>query len=718
MITQINLGDVASYRNTTTLNTDKKVNIIYGLNGTGKSTFSNYFYAPDDPKYKDCSHTNDGCKVLVYNQKFIQDNFYSKDSIDGIFSLSKENKEAKEKVEQLGKDIDQLSEKSKGYQADIDKQVGTLKKAKDTAEKKAWEIKTNYSGGDRVLKFCLERLMGNKTVLFDHLVSVPLPAVKPIKTIEQLKEEAAAIDGDKATTYTVLPKISLSELLPEELELLKEIVIGNEDSPIAKLINQLQNSDWVSNGLQYLADIEDETCPFCQSKTITPELITQIKDYFDETYEESKQNIGKILTKYQKIVDSLIDLETYKTSPFSIEFLAEMTESYASIAGTLKSNLLKVQQKEQTPSLKVELEELSEHVASFNKHVDAVNASIGIHNQKIANSTQELKRIKDEFWKIVRWEYDQTIKGYESSKKDSNDKIIKLKAEKENVDTEIVQLEAERTEQQKQTVNIDDSIKNINKGLVDIGITDFHIEKHEKALYRLVRTGTEGPIFLSLSEGEKMIISFLYFRELFKGKQTADEAHVKKIAVIDDPVSSLSHIFVYNIGQLIKNDFFNGDGVEQVFVLTHSLYFFYELVDSNHKRRKENQSLYRLSKNTKGTTIEMMKYEEVQNDYQSYWSVINDKDQPAALIANCMRNVVEYFFNFVQKSDLSNVMQKQELQDVKYQAFIRYINRESHSLGQNIIDFKEFDYGAFREGLRLLFEITGYPEHYQKMSQI
>lgn len=718
MITQINLGDVASYRNTTTLNTDKKVNIIYGLNGTGKSTFSNYFYAPDDPKYKDCSYTNDGCKVLVYNQKFIQDNFYSKDSINGIFSLSKENKEAKEKVEQLGKDIDQLSEKSKCYQADIDKEIGALKKAKDTAEKKAWEIKTNYSGGDRVLKFCLERLMGDKTVLFDHLVSVPLPTVKPVKTIEQLKEEVIAIDGDKANIYNVLPKISLSELLPEELELLKEIVIGNEDSPIAKLINQLKNSDWVSDGLQYLDDIEDETCPFCQSKTITPELIAQIKDYFDETYEESKQNIGKILTKYQKIVDSLTDLEIYKTSPFSIEFLAEMTESYASIAGTLKSNLLKVQKKEQTPSLKVELEELSEHVASFNKHVDAVNASIGIHNQKIANSTQELKRIKDEFWKIVRWEYDQTIKGYESSKKDSNDKIIKWKADKENVDTEIVQLEAERTEQQKQTVNIDDSIKNINKGLVDIGITDFHIEKHEKALYRLVRTGTEEPIFLSLSEGEKMIISFLYFRELFKGKQTADEAHVKKIAVIDDPVSSLSHIFVYNIGQLIKNDFFNADGVEQVFVLTHSLYFFYELVDSNHNRRAKNQSLYRLSKNTKGTTIETMKYEEVQNDYQSYWSVINDKDQPAALIANCMRNVVEYFFNFVQKSDLSNVMQKQELQEVKYQAFIRYINRESHSLGQNIIDFKEFDYEAFREGLRLLFEITGYPEHYQKMSQI
>ncbi|MGT0150811.1 AAA family ATPase [Vibrio metschnikovii] len=110
-----------------------------------------------------------------------------------------------------------------------------------------------------------------------------MPTVKPIKTIEQLKEEVTAIDGDKATTYTVLPKISLSELLPEELELLKEIVIGNEDSSIAKLINQLKNSDWVSDGLRYLDDIKDETCPFCQSKTITPELIAQIKDYFDET---------------------------------------------------------------------------------------------------------------------------------------------------------------------------------------------------------------------------------------------------------------------------------------------------------------------------------------------------------------------------------------------------------------------------------------------------
>ncbi|EPM6339951.1 AAA family ATPase [Vibrio parahaemolyticus] len=718
MISQINFESVASYRAKTSLNTDKKVNIIYGLNGSGKSTFSNYFYKPSDEKFQKCSHTDDDSKILVYNQDFIMDNFYTEDTINGIFSLSKENKEAKEKIEQIAKELDQKKIDSEKYRDKIHKQKDDISKAKEKAQKVVWDIKKNYSGGDRVLEFCLTGLMGRKETLFEHLASIPLASVKPKKTIEQLKEDVAAINGDKATTHSVLPKITLSELSVEDIELLNEVIVGNEDSAVAKLITELNNSDWVSDGLQYLDNIEDDTCPFCQSKTITADLIKQIRDYFDESYEESKTKISNILIKYKKIVDSFPDLETYKTTPFAADKLAEMTESHSLIHEILNSNLRKVEQKEHTPSIKVELESFSAHVTTFNQYVEQVNQSIGAHNQRIANSSNELQKIKNEFWQIVRWEYDQTIKSFDTIESDGDAEIKKLTASKNTVDSDIVSLEEDRVKYQKQTISMEESIININKGLSDIGITDFYIESCGDELYRLVRSGSEGSIFLSLSEGEKMIISFLYFRELFRGKQTADEAHVKKIAVIDDPVSSLSHIFVYNIGQLIKNDFFNSKNLEQVFVLTHSLYFFYELVDANHNRRKANQSLFRLSKNMKGTTIDTMNYEEVQNDYQSYWSVINDENQPPALIANCMRNVVEYFFNFVQKSDLSNVMQKPELQEVKYQAFIRYINRESHSLGQNIFDFKEFDYEAFRDGLKFIFEDTGYSDHYQKMSQI
>ena len=73
-----------------------------------------------------------------------------------------------------------------------------------------------------------------------------------------------------------------------------------------------------------------------------------------------------------------------------------------------------------------------------------------------------------------------------------------------------------------------------------------------------------------------------------------------------------------------------------------------------------------------------MKYEDIQNDYQAYWHIIKDEKQAPALIANCMRNVIEYFFNFVEKQDFAQVFQRPELQEVSYMAFNRYMNRESH----------------------------------------
>ena len=212
-----------------------------------------------------------------------------------------------------------------------------------------------------------------------------------------------------------------------------------------------------------------------------------------------------------------------------------------------------------------------------------------------------------------------------------------------------------------------------------------------------------------------MIISFLYFIELCRGKKSAGDVGGKKIIVIDDPISSLSHIFMFNIGQLIKKEFLFSDTYEQVFLLTHSLYFFYELTDPNHNRRKENQKLFRITKNCDGSQIFNMKYEEIQNDYHSYWQIIKDDKQPPALIANCMRNIIEYFFNFIEKKNLNHVFQKPGLQENKYQAFCRYINRESHSLGQNIFDYKEFNYNDFKETLGLVFQESGYKEHYEEM---
>ena len=332
----------------------------------------------------------------------------------------------------------------------------------------------------------------------------------------------------------------------------------------------------------------------------------------------------------------------------------------------------------------------------------------------------------------MRWDYDQTISSINTDKTSSKSKTDALENTLNSYSEKISAQNLIISEQQKLTVNIEEAIDNIKKGLVDLGIMDFEIKKHADNLYKIVRGEKEDKVFHSLSEGEKMIISFLYFIELCRGKKDAIDTGKKKVIVIDDPISSLSHIYVFNVGRLIKNEFFaqketeinkeTGDKLvvwnykyEQVFILTHSLYFFYEITETNHEIRKENQKLFRLIKNDTGSTFIPMKYEEIQNDYQAYWFIIKDSQQPAALIANCMRNVIEYFFNFVEKKDLNNFFLQEALKANRFQAFYRYINRESHSLGQNIFDFKEFNYQDFRDAFKELFRVAGYEAHYKKM---
>ncbi|WP_151752479.1 AAA family ATPase [Acinetobacter bereziniae] len=718
MINQITLNNIASYKKAIKLETDKKVNIIYGLNGSGKSTFSNYFYSPGSIEFQNCSHQGQYDSILVYNQKFIQDNFYAKDTLNGIFSLSKENKAAQEKVQQITAELQKISEARKKLQLDITQQNTNIKDCKEKAQSKIWDIKTNYSGGDRVLEFCLKGKMGSKEALFNHLLTIPLPTLKPSRTIENLKIDANAIDGDTATKHSLLETLPFMNLPDDDLIILKEIILGSSDSPISNLINKLQNSDWVNEGLKYIELTDNSQCPFCQSRTITKQLVDQINDYFDETYKESLSKVKSVQNRYERIINNIPSLETYSAVPFASNLLIELNEYLTALKNTTNHNLENIKQKVSNPSIQVSIVDTSKIIEELNVRIKIINNDITIHNDKIDNIDNELEKIKSEFWTILRFEYDQTISNF-NQVRDEAEKIIKEKIGVDNnLKIQADQKDKDRIFHQKSTVNIEDAISNINQGLIDIGIIDFHIEKYDEELYRIVRTDSKIKIFSSLSEGEKMIISFLYFRELLRGKLSSTEGQLKKIAIIDDPVSSLSHIFVYNIGRLLRNDFFNSPNITQVFVLTHSLYFFYELTETNPTYRKEKQKLFRLSKNTDGSSIEVMKYEEIQNDYQSYWSIINDDKQPPALIANCMRNIIEYFFNFVQKSDLGNVTQKPELQNVKHQAFIRYINRESHSLGQNIFDFKEFNYNDFKDGLKLIFEHTGYSDHYNKMSKI
>lgn len=137
MITKINLDNIASYKNPTFLETDKKVNLIYGLNGTGKSVLSNFLYNKDDSDFSSCSIKGMGDEdILVYNQKFITDFFYEPDHLKGIFTLSKENKEAEGNIRNAEKEIIKLNKNNSDKTEEIKVSKRVFKGKKNNSEKK------------------------------------------------------------------------------------------------------------------------------------------------------------------------------------------------------------------------------------------------------------------------------------------------------------------------------------------------------------------------------------------------------------------------------------------------------------------------------------------------------------------------------------------------------------------------------------------------------
>lgn len=721
MINKITMNNVASYKKLTYLETDKRVNLLYGLNGTGKSTLSDFLYNKSESRFSNCSieGLRDSDEILVYNQQFIRDNFYETNNIPGIFTLSKENKTINQIIESAKKKLSELEIEKENLIKEENVNCKNYEKEIEDYKNEAWKIKTKYTSGDRVLEFCLEGLKSNKNTLFNYLIGLEKSSDVIEYTINDLKKEATQLElGVEKESAIDMISIDIDRI--EKSELLKKAIVGNKNSTVAEVIEKLNNSDWVNKGIAYVnINEEPALCPFCQHKTITKGFIRQMEDFFDESYKKDRQKLSALLDLYLNKTKNLIDdIEVLKKNRFMENSQKDIDVCILELKTIIEINKDRLQKKIDTPSIVIALESFEASIQQINELIKNTNKNIVEYNKKIENIKESKACIKEKFWKLIRKNFDTTINLY-NIKKEENDKNKKKHEEKLNdINKKIKDQDSIIKVNLKKTVNIDEAVDNINSTLFDIGITDFNIEKHsgDESLYYLKRSkDIENNVFQTLSEGEKMVISFLYFLERCKGNTKLDSTSANKIIVIDDPISSLSHIYVFNIGRLINKEFLRTDKYEQIFILTHSLYFFYELTNLDHEKRNQTQNLFRLCKNDEGSSFSVMKYEEIQNDYQSYWYIVKDKNQPPALIANCMRNIMEYFFNFVEKQDFNNVFQKQELQNTKFIAFSRYMNRESHSKGQNIFDIKEFKYEDFKKAFELVFKHTGYEKHYKKM---
>ncbi|MCV3553245.1 AAA family ATPase [Campylobacter sp. CNRCH_2013_0898h] len=727
MITKISMKNVASFKDETTLETNKRINLIYGLNGAGKTQISKFLANQEDENFKDCKieGLSNEQQILVYNQDFIEKNFYDTDKQQGIFTLSEENTSIKQEIENLQKELIKLKSNQDENERKLKEKQKDIIKIENDFKDDIWKIKQNHSDN---FKDFFEGKMGSKDSFLNFINPkikefLTLDAINQNINLEELKKQYNILTDTTQIKLENINEISNIEFKNIENNLIfNEIIVGNQDSIIADLINKLGNEDWVKDGFDKYVLQDSQTCPFCQKDTITQEFKSYLEDYFDKTYEERIKELEKLNDEYQNLFSNIPSIETFYRRDILDSKDLEFEKLHSQVKSKLEENIKKIQEKLKEPSKKIELEKTKELFQNLNNYLKQIQQKIIEFNSKLENPEDEREKLEKQFWEFAIFEKKEIIEKYNKNKKEQEINKRVLDKENQTIKDSIQHIENTIKEKQKEVINIQEAVDRINNYLKDLGILSFYIkvQDDEKQEYIIVREGENKPSFKTLSEGEKTLISFLYFLQLCQGKKEKDEAILDKIIVIDDPISSLSFNYVYEIAQLIKHIFFKNALYKQIFIFTHNLYFYHEFfIIIKKEEQKNNVNSFRIFKNQNNfSCISSLKRDEILNDYQAYWQILKDyKQQKAhkAIIPNTMRNILENFIGFVYAKKLIDIINEYFANDIQYKAFYRYISRESHSDRENISDIKDIDINMFFEAFENFFNKLKYEEHYEKM---
>ncbi|SEI13308.1 Wobble nucleotide-excising tRNase [Pseudomonas asplenii] len=721
MIKTISLKGVTSYPNdqAVVLGPLKRVNLVYGLNGSGKSTVGDYLQDLTGNRYLTCQ-VDPAIKqdqVFVYNQKFIEKNFHQ-ESHPGIFTLNEGNIEAKEKIAELqqsletaNKEIDRIRTKLSGGDEAHGRAITAYKDA-------LWDIRLEFEKGDLAACFRGQR---HKEAFKDQLEKTALPT-SPVRTKKELSEAAKSLSSSDAIPIVALPELSFAGATLENDPILTKVITPSGDSYLADLIQKLGNSDWVKKALPYL-DHSENACPLCQ-QDLPHEFQRNVKSLFDETYNQEVSKVVLLREKYVKAADLLeLELESPAYTSSAIQSEAAFIKAKAEIKRLMAVNRNKLAEKEESVSKSLSLESTANALANLNSAIKAQKAKDDEYNLRLSKKEQLLSQVVAEVWQVMRQRAEKTIVTHKEVTKTYLKSISELNAKKKELSDQVIRDLASITEYQSKMTNVDEAVKKIDAAIANIGITGFNLKKvdGDETSYRLVRGSNSNDVYRSLSEGEKTLITFLYFLELCAGSVDADKPVVAsdRVIVIDDPISSLSHNYVYEVAAHIYHRVLCATlKFKQIIVLTHNLFFFHELLKNAPKGVTKHYACFRVSKGAH-SAITQLGQEEIKNDYESYWQVIRearDSKVHAAVLPNMMRNILEHYFGFIHKNDdLLKALEALERDDHEFKPLYRYINRQSHGGAINVTDFGGWSADKMIEKFQGVFARSGYPEHYAVM---
>lgn len=719
MIKKIIIKDVATYKYSEI--EPKQINFIYGGNGTGKTTLSRFISNPNNLTNGNIINDNSDFEILTYNKDFIDKNFDDNSAIQGIFTIGQESKEIENQIQEKLSEKLQLDEEIKQKNITIDKLTEDALKEKNTLCNECWVAKKNFDKYQR----CFTGFRDSKEKFTEKCIE--LLSDKITDTFNNIDEEYNLLYETELKTVESFKLIDNTELITlEQSNILETSIICIQNNAFSELINTLKNSDWVKGGLNYIKG--STKCPFCQqeiSKTIKNSLF----ELFDETY---NKQIEQLLNFNQSYIDSTNKIFSYIESVINtdIEFLekSKLINLQSELKLIINNNRALIDKKINTPSEIIQLESADEIIKSINHEIISFNQKIEKNNNLAKNQSAARTNLSNKAWNIMANNIlFETIKLHKDKITGLNNGVYKLKNEIKNKQDKCDEIQIIINKLQAKTSSIDNTINEINKALKAFAFTGFSLLKAEDGRnYKIIREDGSD-VRETLSEGEQRFITFLYFYQLIKGNIEAKRSVKRKIIVIDDPISSLDSNILFIVSTLVKNiisDCLSDESlIEQVFILTHNIYFHQEVsFKTNRKNRSpKKECFWTIRKKDNISNIEITDKNLIQTSYELLWEEVRDTSKVSSVsIFNTLRRILEYYFNIIGNLDYEKCIDNMEGEDkILCKSLLSFINVNSHMVNDDfVVVFDEDTISKYIKVFKKIFEITGHKPHYDMMMRI
>jgi wobble nucleotide-excising tRNase len=678
-----------------------RYNLIYGWNGTGKTTLSRILRclekrrAPegqvrvvfDGRDVPGNEFPNAAMPLRVFNRDFIAENVFRVDGGDlpPIFVLGAASVERQKEVERL-----------KGQRADAQSKLDSARSTKERAERAFDEF---CIGRAKVIKDTLRSSGDNPYNNYDRS-HFNRDAERALQAADGSAHRLSDSERERLLAqHRTAPKAKVQEVsnaLPDVDAILKKVSEILRTTVHSAAIEALRRdpalADWTRQGLQLHRERSTERCLFCE-QSLPKERFAALEAHFSTQYEQFMQRLDGLIGKLQASSKATAELRLPNKAELYDDLAAEyqaaeeeLQQAIKAVCSFLEAAVQLLEEKKRRAFEGVE-HNLNAPPADP-KAVANLNAVIRKHNQAC---DEFQKRVDDARKKLADGMIAEVLGDFVSRR----DALQKAMADLQTAHREVKRLDAEITDLERDIVEHRRPAEELNEDLQKyLGHDELRVEVKDTG-YTITRGGVPAQ---TLSEGEMTAIALLYF---LKSLQDRQFDLVNGGVVLDDPVSSLDANALYLAFGFIRE---RTKDAGQLIILTHNFTFFRQVRNWFHhlkgqKKRDPNQRPARFymldcspSPYGRRATIQQLDplLERYDSDYQYLFGRVyraSAERGSASLeqnyeLPNMARRLLEAFLAFRQPHVSGELWQKVQavpFDEAKKQRILRFLHTHSHS---------------------------------------